>query len=305
MSQKFETLSIGAENPQNLRWIRIQGKRPGPAVLITAGIHGAEYVGIEAARRIARELNEQNVLGSVTIVALSNPSAFEARVPAVNPCDGKNLNREFPGNASGTLTQQIAAVITEMQRASDFYIDLHGGDLHEKLSPYVYLPGMCDGSVTEKARRACRYVDVPVRVLSQATTGAYNSAAVIGVPSILIERGQGGRWSEAEVALYRKDIASVLEHLGVIEKGALGEVNSERRDQRESPRAVYAGSRHDGLWYPRVEPGDEVKAGQCLGILCDFDGNEIDRVEAEMDATVLYLSGTLFVPSGRDLVAYG
>lgn len=66
MSQKFETLSIGAENPQNLRWIRIQGKRPGPAVLITAGIHGAEYVGIEAARRIARELNEQNVLGSVT-----------------------------------------------------------------------------------------------------------------------------------------------------------------------------------------------------------------------------------------------
>lgn len=309
-SPKFDLLSVtgpdesGREITQSLRIRRIEGTAPGPRVLITAGIHGAEYVGIETARRIALELNPDLVKGTLTVVALANPGAFAARVPAVNPADGRNLNREFPGNAEGSITQRIAAEITKLTLASDFHIDLHGGDVHECLSAYVYVPGACEASVTEKARAAAEFVDVPVRVLSQATTGAYNSSAVLGIPSILIERGEGGRWSEEGVAAYRRDVASVLQHLGVIVPGALGLVNKPRHDQREAPVAVYAGSAVDGLWYPTVRAGESFPAGALLGILRDFEGKEVKRVHAEFAGTVLYGSGTLFVPAGRDLVAY-
>ena len=62
--------------------------------------------------------------------------------------DGKNLNREFPGNPDGTEMERLAwAVSQELQPAADYYIDLHSGDDYEKLIPYVYYAGAAAGEV--------------------------------------------------------------------------------------------------------------------------------------------------------------
>lgn len=45
-------------------------------------------------------------------------------------------------------------------------------------------------------------------VKSNATTGAYNSAAIRGIPSILIERGGRGIWSREEVDIDYKNVKS-------------------------------------------------------------------------------------------------
>ena len=193
-------------------------------------------------------------------------------------------------------------MITQLQDESDFYIDMHGGDLHEQLSPYVYVPGNCQPHITAVAREAASYVDVPVRVLSNALTGAYNSAAAQGTPSILIERGHGGRWSEAEVYAYRKDIVSVLTHLGALLPADRTDVNRPRQQREIS--ALYVGAQTDGLWYPSVVPGQNVRKGDVLGVLQNFDGEEIQVVRAEKDGCVLYMTGTLFAPLGVDLIAY-
>lgn len=168
---------------------------------------------------------------------------MRARIPALNPADGLNINRMFPGDAGGSASQRTAAWLMELQSESDFYIDMHGGDVHEKLSPYVYIPGACEERVTAAARRAAAFVNVPVRILSSALSGAYNSAAACGTPSILIERGQGGRWSEAEVTEYRADILSVLAHLGTVDGANFAGVHalSDRRrcaPSTKRPRAA-------------------------------------------------------------------
>lgn len=291
-------------NGQFLNVCTIDGTRPGPKILITAGIHGCEYVGIETARRLAQELSEKHhlVCGRITIIPCVNQDALRARVPARNPADELNINREFPGSTRGSASQVLASMITQLQDENDFYIDMHGGDLHEKLSAYVYVPGNCAPHVTNIARNAAACVDVSVRVLSDALTGAYNSAAARGTPSILIERGQGGRWSESEVSAYRKDILSVLVHLGSLRKNDWIGLN-EARQQREI-KALYIGSNVDGLWYPSVEPGQNVRKGDLLGVLRSFDGEELKVVRAEKDGCVLYMTGTLFAPAGVDLIAY-
>lgn len=178
---------------------------------------------------------------------------MRARIPALNPADGLNINRMFPGDAGGSASQRTAAWLMELQSESDFYIDMHGGDVHEKLSPYVYIPGACEERVTAAARRAAAFVNVPVRILSSALSGAYNSAAACGTPSILIERGQGGRWSEAEVTEYRADILSVLAHLGTVDGANFAGVHGPV-GQTEM-RAFYETS-EGGFWYPCVEPGE-------------------------------------------------
>ena len=101
-----------------------------------------------------RTVVSRPVRGTVTIVACVNPGAMRARIPALNPADGLNINRMFPGDAGGSASQRTAAWLMELQSESDFYIDMHGGDVHEKLSPYVYIPGACEERVTAAARRA-------------------------------------------------------------------------------------------------------------------------------------------------------
>ena len=45
----------------------IRGRAPGPKLLVTAGVHGAEYSSIEAARRLTA-LSSESIVGELTIL---------------------------------------------------------------------------------------------------------------------------------------------------------------------------------------------------------------------------------------------
>ena len=62
----------------------ICGVKDGPTILITAGIHSAEYVGIQAAMELAKEFQPEELKGNVIIIPLVNVSGFE-QPPQVAP----------------------------------------------------------------------------------------------------------------------------------------------------------------------------------------------------------------------------
>ena len=76
---------------------------------MTAGIHGAEYVSIAALRRVAMTLDPATMTGTLVASLISNPAAFAARSIYVDPLDGRNLNRSFPGDPKGAPTERLAA----------------------------------------------------------------------------------------------------------------------------------------------------------------------------------------------------
>jgi predicted deacylase len=76
--------------------------KPGPTLALVAGAHGTEYASILALEKLIQELNPAEVSGTVIIVPLVNIASFEQKVPLVNPVDGKNMNRFYPGNPNGT-----------------------------------------------------------------------------------------------------------------------------------------------------------------------------------------------------------
>ena len=55
------------------------GEHLGPTLLISAGIHSAEYVGIQAAIELSNELDVKELRGNVIILPLANRSGFENR----------------------------------------------------------------------------------------------------------------------------------------------------------------------------------------------------------------------------------
>lgn len=187
----------GLEIPVSL----ICGMQDGPTVLVTGGIHNAEYVGIQAAIELREELKPSQMRGKVILFPLVNRTGFEHRTMSMVYEDGKNINREFPGDPSGTLTEQIChTFVDKVFPRVDYYIDLHCGDGYEELYPHVYTLGAASPKVNQASDAMARAVNVKFRYPSQNPSGgSYNQAGSMGVPGILLERGGRSVWSREEV----------------------------------------------------------------------------------------------------------
>lgn len=281
----------------------LHGTRPGKTMLITAGVHGGEYVGIQAAIELAQKLKIQKVAGTIIIVKVINVPAFERRNGSMGLTDGKNLNREFPGNPKGTEMERLAwAVSHELQPVADYYIDLHSGDDYEQLTSYVYYAGMADEKTFSQSRRMAEQVDVPYMVRSNvASGGAYNYAASQGIPSILIERGGMGAWTSEEVRSTRRDVRNILCHLGIYQ----GKKDYRTYYPLDVTDICYQDASRDGLWYPFKKPGDIIREGEILGEVRDYEGGLLELSVAEYDGVILYQTGTLQVLGDGPMIAYG
>ena len=111
-------------------------------------------MGIQTLIELSKRLKPEKVKGQLVLVKVLNREDFEKRAGSISWEDGKNLNRVFPGRKDGTKMERLAAAITEsLIRKADYYIDLHGGDDYEELTPYVYFAGVAK---PEKAGKGLR-----------------------------------------------------------------------------------------------------------------------------------------------------
>ena len=277
------------------------GRKPGKTLVVTAGVHGCEYVGVETLRRLTEELSPETLTGNVVLAPLMNAGGFYAGAKQIVPADGQNLNRAFPGKASGGLSARLAAAVEAvLYPAANFLADLHGGDVNENLNPLVFFPVCGEAEVCRKALAAARELTVPYRVRSTAKNGLYSWAVQKGIPAVLIERGGQGLWSEEEVSACREDVFALMRHLEILS----GE--NPARSQREIAETVYEEAPSEGLWYPSsLALGKRVRRGETLGALKKLSGETVKEVYAAFDGVVLYYTTALGVCGGDPLVAYG
>ena len=298
-----QTLPLPVTSPYPVEMTVICGSRPGKTLVVTAGVHGCEYVGIETLNRLKRELEPAALSGRVILLPLVNPEGFYQGSKQTIPADGKNLNRMFPGKPDGTFSSQLARVLEEtLYPEADFLMDLHGGDVNEALTPLVFFPASVPESLSAAASAAAESLSVPYRVASTSQNGLYSWAAQCGIPALLVERGERGLWSEKEVAACRENVYELMRHLGILNAAS----GSPCLQQAEIRRAVYEEAPADGFWYPAVSAaGQKLKQGALLGTLKDSYGNEIARYTAPFEGVVLYYTLSLGVRSGDPLIAYG
>ena len=138
-NRKWVQLPVPGAQP--LECVCLCGVKPGQTLAVTAGVHGCEYVGVQALRTLARELVPDDMTGNVILLPLANPYGFYAGAKRVIPEDGVNLNGAFPGDRNGSLGQRLAFALEDSLYATvDFLADLHSGDCNEALHPLVFFP---------------------------------------------------------------------------------------------------------------------------------------------------------------------
>ena len=279
------------------------GKYPGKTLLITTGVHGGEYVGIEAVKRLIKELDLQNIHGNIIICPLLNTDGFYYGLKQVSPIDSRNLNREFPGDCEGSKTQRIAADVEKyLYPQADFIIDLHGGDINEGMTPLIFFPCGVGDEMADYVRNIVKRMDVGFRVRSYTNNGLYSFAATKGISGMLYERGGMGLWSEEDILLQKKDLYKLMEILEIRRSGIDIDINN---SQIEIDEVDYVESMDAGFWYPRFKNGDRIKGGVLLGELKDIEDRVVQSITAKFDGIVLYYTLSLGVKKGDILMAVG
>lgn len=278
----------------------VNGAQEGPTLVVTAGIHGSEYVGIESAYRLALGIDPGLLRGQLIVAPICSMTAYAGRATYIAPPDTKNLNRCFPGDPHGSFAERLAAWITgNLIRRGDAYIDLHGGDMNEALVPFSLVKRSGDDVVDSRAMALAASFGIAEVIVVEVKGSTISAAAEAGVPGVLAEIGGQGVWSEAEVDRMVAGLYSSLAHLGMY--GAAQAAPELRIFEKFS----WLRSEHDGLFHPACKVGDVVRAGQNLGHVADFLGRPVQQAVAPHDGVVMFLVTTLAMNANDPLLAVG
>lgn len=283
----------------------VHGAGDGPVLALIAGTHGYEYPPILALQRVAGRLDPSRLGGTVILVHAANPAAFFGRSIYLNPVDGLNLNRVYPGDPAGTQSERIAHVLTTrvIERA-DYVIDLHAGDGNESLRPYTYMPVTGDPGIDAGTRRLALafgidHVVVDRTALRDPAESDFTDYTALsrGIPAITTETGGLGSAADAWVALAESGIDGVLRELGMLPGGppAPGPVVW-LHDYTVVPSPA------TGVFTPRIGRGDVVAEGAVLGSVSDLHGRDIATVRAPFAGLVNYVVATPPIREGEPAV---
>src|SRR4051794_8848897 len=88
------------------------GRADGPCVVVLGGVHGDETQGVRAAMKVADAAFRSDLAGRLLVVPVAHEAAFQA-ASRVNPADGGNLARAFPGSPAGTPTERLAHLLEQ------------------------------------------------------------------------------------------------------------------------------------------------------------------------------------------------
>jgi N-alpha-acetyl-L-2,4-diaminobutyrate deacetylase len=240
----------------------------GPCALIVAGNHGDEWEGQFAIRNVARELAPATVKGQVIFVPALNLPAVRNN-SRCSPLDQLNMNRIFPGDLRGSITQKIAAfVYHELVRRADFVLDLHAGGRNIMCATYGMMHRYPDAQLSNRTLALMKAFGAPISLLFDAEPdreGMLDTAVEdLGKPFVAVELGGSGTVSAQSIAVATRGIHAVLSHAGIT--ASVPPAAPPTRIM-EIPANGFVRAADHGLFEPFVEIGALVRAGQPVGQL--------------------------------------
>ncbi len=276
------------------------GRERSPKVLLIAGVHGDEYEGVAALHSLLQELDPNQLKGTLTIVPVANPKAFEAGSRR-SPVDLVDLNRSFPGNPEGTASERLAhRLFQEAVLGNEILLSLHGWSKEAVVVPYVEYPEG-DSGAAKRSRRAALALRMEFVHPYKWPKGLLGDAALKhGIASVETEVGGMGAVTPEGQAACRELLYRFLRHVGMVEP-------FDTAASRSSINAKIVGhvdcvANHAGLFQSRVRPGEMVAEGIILGTINGLAGELREEVKAPRRGLVAILRTMASVQPGDRLV---
>ena len=261
-------LSSGIQIPITV----IRGREPGPVAFVTAAVHGDEINGVDIVRRLIFDLNHENLRGTLIAIPVVNIPGFLSQTRYL-PYH-RDLNRFFPGKRKGNNADRIAwRLFKEVISRCDF-----GIDLHTAADGRLNLPHVRGDMSSPRIRALARSFGSTVMVDQPGTKGSLRREATdSGVPTILFEAGETGRFSTRISLEGLRGVLGVLQMTGMWPSG--GEIPSPPF-QVIVKASDWIRAEKGGILDLSVKPGDLVYEGDLIGSIFNPFGRTVTRIRA-------------------------
>lgn len=286
-------------------------ENPGPVVWLTACSHGDEVSGIVVIQEVFKSIRKRLLCGAIHAFPLMNPLGFESGMRHIT-LSGEDLNRSFPGNASGSLGERIAHKIFDSITATtpDLVVDFHN-DWIESM-PYVLVdhdPGKAHNTAYRQALHTAKQAGMCVIVDEEELHQSLSFNLLLrDIPAITFELGKPNIVSESNVTFGVEAIWNVLADLGMIAprdnpfRYPLPPGYAHDKPLRYSDKPYGAKS---GIIRFLAAPGDVVHAGQPLARIVNAFGRRQETMIAATDGIVLGHSDSSVAFPGVPVMAFG
>lgn len=279
----------------------IKGDGSAKRFCLLTGLHGDELEGqlvcYNVQQRISKE--PENFHGTLDIYPALNPLGIDSITRGI-PAFDLDMNRTFPGETNGTMTEYIASKILADASGADFALDIHASSIFIRELPQVRIPPEFKEQIIDYAR-----------LLNMDLLWAHNNTSVQenslvyslnqnGTPSAVIDMGIGMSYTSAFAEQLTDGIFCLMGKMGMW-TGSVIEPKEPVFSDQESDMTMLV-SKIAGFFVRKVECGKRVEKGDLLGeIISPLEGKVLAQIKAPRDGLLFTLREYPIVEIGSTL----
>ncbi|WP_228547295.1 succinylglutamate desuccinylase/aspartoacylase family protein [Nonlabens antarcticus] len=268
-----------------------RAKRAGPIVLLTGGLHGDEFNGVEVVRQLISKKVVRPKKGMIIAIPVVNVFGFlnmQREFP-----DGRDLNRVFPGTKNGSLASRFAYQVTKgILPHVDLVMDFHTGGAQRFNAPQLRVDPM------EIESLALAHVfQPPFLIHSKNIPKTFRETCCkMGKKYLLFEGGKSQQSDKNVILTAVNGAIRIIDHLGMLQDKSL--VHENEKPVHIIKRSKWVRARYSGLLHPRVVNGKRVEKGEMIASITDPYGTMRHKVNAPHDGFVINVNHSPLVYQG-------
>ncbi len=271
----------------------IRGKQAGPTAFVLAAVHGDEINGTDIVRRLIFDIDHEKLSGTLIAIPVVNIPGFltQSRYLPYH----RDLNRFFPGKRKGNNAERIAfRLFQEIVLKCDF-----GIDLHTAADGRLNLPHVRGDMKVPRVRDLARAFGANVLVSEKGVRGSLRrSATDAGVPTILFEAGETGRFSP------KVSMVGLTGVLNVLAEMKMWPAHESRRPPYQVivRASEWVRAEKGGILELTVKPGDLIYEGDVLGSIVNPFGKTVTRMRSTVTGIVIGVTTAPLTVPGTGVV---
>lgn len=274
----------------------VKGKKK--RISVVTGIHGDElegqFVCFELIRRIQEE--KEKLQGIVDVYPAMNPLGIDSITRGIPGFD-LDMNRLFPGNGEGGMTEYLASEIIDDVTGSDVCIDIHASNIYLTEIPQIRINELHQEKLVplaEKLNVDFIWVHGASTVLESTFAHSLNSR---GVPTLVVEMGVGMRITKAYCNQLVDGIFNLMREMGIWK----GETKEPRRPiiSQDPDDVSYLNASTSGVFVPNVKHWEHLNKGDHIGSIIDpLRGKVLDKILSPVDGVLFTIREYPIVDEG-------
>lgn len=287
----FNVAKLHTQNSIDVPVIIERSKKPGPTVLITAGIHGDEVNGVEIVRQIIAKGINKPKKGTIICVPVINVFGFihmDREFP-----DGRDLNRVFPGIKGGSLASRVAfKLVTEILPHADFVMDFHTGGADRFNAAQVRI---IKGE--KNLKELAKVFGAPFVLYSKNLNKSFrNTCYKLGIPVLLFEGGKSFNIDNTITNTGVNGAKRVLHHLGML--NSKFKVSQPKKSCVFISESRWIRANHSGMFKPSISINSKVDKGDVIGHITDPYGSFNHFVKSPNDGYIFNINESPIIYQG-------